>query len=230
MRDKRIPPNVVPARERIPLTAMRLFAQQGFHNTSIREIARAACVNVAAISYHFGGKAGLYRAILDTMREHHSTHHSGFDRPGYTLRQSLTALYGQMLRPLGSEDAAWLRKRLWLWEMLEPTDVCRTVVNRAIGPEHDALAWLLARHFGLPVPDDGLHVLAICIASLPLALMAASGSGSVIARSLLAGPDPFGPWIERFTCSAEAMIAAERQSRETKMPSARRQDMAARVF
>jgi len=41
-----------------------LFARHGFEGTRVEQIARKARVNKAMISYHFGGKAGLYRAIL----------------------------------------------------------------------------------------------------------------------------------------------------------------------
>jgi len=38
---------------------LHLFGRQGFGSTSIRQIAARAGANVAAIAYHFGGKAGL---------------------------------------------------------------------------------------------------------------------------------------------------------------------------
>ena len=41
-----------------------LFARHGFEGTRVEQIARKARVNKAMINYHFGGKAGLYRAIL----------------------------------------------------------------------------------------------------------------------------------------------------------------------
>src|SRR5688500_16766581 len=50
-------------RERLLLAALRLFAHQGYAKTSTRELAEAASVNIAAISYYFGDKAGLYRAV-----------------------------------------------------------------------------------------------------------------------------------------------------------------------
>lgn len=43
----------------------QLFASRGYSATGIRDIAAAADVNIALISYHFGGKAGLYDAILE---------------------------------------------------------------------------------------------------------------------------------------------------------------------
>jgi TetR/AcrR family transcriptional regulator len=41
-----------------------IFARHGFEGTRVEQIARKARVNKAMINYHFGGKAGLYRAIL----------------------------------------------------------------------------------------------------------------------------------------------------------------------
>lgn len=43
--------------------AEKLFAQRGFGAVALREIARAAGVNVGSITYHFGDKLGLLEAI-----------------------------------------------------------------------------------------------------------------------------------------------------------------------
>lgn len=45
--------------------AERLFAQNGYAETSIRDIAREASMNSAMISYYFGSKEKLVKAILD---------------------------------------------------------------------------------------------------------------------------------------------------------------------
>ena len=52
-------------REAILEAAMRGFGAKGFEATGIREIAAAAGCNVAAISYHFGGKEGLRAACAE---------------------------------------------------------------------------------------------------------------------------------------------------------------------
>ncbi len=51
-------------RQRLLDAAERLFAENGFDQTSVREITAEAGVNVAAINYHFGGKDNLYREVF----------------------------------------------------------------------------------------------------------------------------------------------------------------------
>ena len=50
-------------------TATPLFADNGLAGVSVRELAQAAGANVAAVSYHFGGKEGLYHAVLEYQFE-----------------------------------------------------------------------------------------------------------------------------------------------------------------
>lgn len=44
--------------------AEQLFSQQGFTQTSMREITAAANVNLASVNYHFGSKKNLIQAVL----------------------------------------------------------------------------------------------------------------------------------------------------------------------
>lgn len=41
-----------------------LFAARGLHGVSIRELSQAAGASISMISYYFGGKEGLYAAVL----------------------------------------------------------------------------------------------------------------------------------------------------------------------
>jgi len=50
--------------DRILDTAERLFAEAGFHATSLRQITQAADVNLAAVNYHFGSKQALTLAVF----------------------------------------------------------------------------------------------------------------------------------------------------------------------
>ena len=52
------------ARARLIDVAIKLFAEKGYEGTSVRDLATAAGVNVAAVSYHFGSKDALYTEAL----------------------------------------------------------------------------------------------------------------------------------------------------------------------
>jgi len=51
-------------RENIIASAVPLFAAKGLNGVSVRDLARTAGVNLSMISYYFGGKEGLYAAVL----------------------------------------------------------------------------------------------------------------------------------------------------------------------
>lgn len=57
---------------RIIATALRIFGEHGYDQTSTRKIAAEAGVNPPALQYYFGGKEGLHRAcaqfIIDRVR------------------------------------------------------------------------------------------------------------------------------------------------------------------
>lgn len=53
------------AREAIQDAARRLFAEQGFPGTSLRQVAAAAGVDVRLVSHYFGSKAGLFAAAFE---------------------------------------------------------------------------------------------------------------------------------------------------------------------
>uniref|UniRef100_A0A831XGE8 TetR/AcrR family transcriptional regulator n=1 Tax=Geobacter metallireducens TaxID=28232 RepID=A0A831XGE8_GEOME len=51
-------------RSQLLAAAIPLFAAKGLSGINVRAIARAAGVNPSQISYHFGGKEGLYAAVI----------------------------------------------------------------------------------------------------------------------------------------------------------------------
>ncbi|MGD8191136.1 TetR family transcriptional regulator [Brevibacillus ginsengisoli] len=52
---------------RILQAAKKLFARQGYEGTTVRQICEAAGVNVALVSYHFGGKEKVFYTLVDTF-------------------------------------------------------------------------------------------------------------------------------------------------------------------
>jgi len=81
--------------------AVQLFAQKGYDGATLKEIADRARANVALISYHFGGKEGLYREILESLVQ---------DRLSATER---------MLRPVSSEEEFKIHLKLFIEELIQ---------------------------------------------------------------------------------------------------------------
>lgn len=49
---------------RILQAAKKLFAQQGFNATTVRQICEEAGANVSLVSYYFGGKDKVFEALF----------------------------------------------------------------------------------------------------------------------------------------------------------------------
>jgi AcrR family transcriptional regulator len=58
-------------KQKIIDAATMLFAQKGYHAVGIREITRTADVNIAMVNYHFGGKLGILKEIINRAFEKH---------------------------------------------------------------------------------------------------------------------------------------------------------------
>lgn len=56
-------------RQRVLDTALQLFTERGYFNTSIHDIRRAADVSIGAIYHHFGNKESLAKSLYDHLLE-----------------------------------------------------------------------------------------------------------------------------------------------------------------
>jgi len=54
-------------RARIQSVALRLFADQGYESTSMRQISEQLGITKAALYYHFTSKEAIVRALIETM-------------------------------------------------------------------------------------------------------------------------------------------------------------------
>jgi AcrR family transcriptional regulator len=61
--------DTVETRLKIAEAAIYLFTSQGFKGTTVRQIAKKAGVNLALISYHYGGKKGLLEELITSFFE-----------------------------------------------------------------------------------------------------------------------------------------------------------------
>lgn len=85
--------------------AFDLFAQNGFHGTSLRDISAQSGVNVALVSRYFSSKQGLYQAcfasIYEQIQSHQDILHALFSQGAYsTLIQEAFHFAKQHTTPL----------------------------------------------------------------------------------------------------------------------------------
>ncbi|KPF68793.1 hypothetical protein IP84_08525 [beta proteobacterium AAP99] len=193
--------------------ATRIFSVKGFAGASTREICDAAGVNLSAIRYYFGDKAGLYRAVLERPIGEMTAAFAGFDASHLSLEQAMRML----LRPfVEMSDNAQLEAqvmRLHLREMLEPSDIFREVVGQAIVPAHMAMCAVLARHSGAREIDDDIHQLAFALVAMAHDYCMSREFMNMLAPGVLGRPDAVERIVDRLVGYAEALVAAERARR-----------------
>jgi AcrR family transcriptional regulator len=135
-------------RERILKAAVPLFARHGYAGASVRAIVARARVNQAAINYHFGGKEGLYQAVLASafaaltrVGELDAATLAGLPR-----EEALRRFVRGQLRPLAARDEVGRYLQIFNWETVQPTPVFRRFLARDAAP-FLALATGLVRRF-----------------------------------------------------------------------------------
>lgn len=201
-------------RQRLLQAGLRLFAQQGFSKTSTRELAEAAQVNVAAISYYFGDKAGLYRAVfLEPMGGSPDGDLARYTDPALSLAQALRGFYAGFVEPLMQGDKVRLCMKLHFREMLEPTGLWPYGAAHGIKPLHDGLVRVLCRHLGVApaaaAADADMQRLALSLAGLGVHLHVGYDMSEILAPGLMNGPAQLDTWSDRLVMFGLAMVQAE---------------------
>ena len=204
----------IEARQCLLLTALRLFSEKGFAKTSIRNIAEAAGVNLASISYYFGDKAGLYTAAFTEPMGNCRQDIALYDQPHFSLRQSLQGFIASFLEPMKEGERVQQCMRLHFREMLEPTGIWADEIEYGIKPAHAALVAVLRRHLGIEQADDDLHRLAFGISGLAVHLYMTRDLVQAIRPGLLDGPRSIDSWAAQMVDQAEAMVALEAARRK----------------
>jgi AcrR family transcriptional regulator len=162
-------------RQRLIDAAARLFADKGFQNVTVREICKASSANVAAVNYHFGDKAGLYRAVvtfaMDVMRETNEMSQRAGDglSPEEQIRSFVRVFVSRLI---GDGPNTWIH-RLMAREMEHPTEALDLVMTHIVRPRLEYLSAVAGQVMNLPADDPRVRR---CIASLQMqCLMAARG-------------------------------------------------------
>ena len=203
----------VEARNRLLDAALALFAEKGFAKTSTREIALAAQINIASISYYFGDKAGLYKAVFTDPRNNPTVPPDQIDNPNHPLKWALNNLMRSFVEPLKQGHLIQQCMKLHFREMLEPTGIWQEEVDGHIKPAHDALVAALCRHLSIAKPDDEIHRLAMAISGLGVMLHICTDVTAAVRPTLIASHAALDVYCDRLVDYAIALTAAEGQRR-----------------
>jgi TetR/AcrR family transcriptional regulator, regulator of cefoperazone and chloramphenicol sensitivity len=143
-------------KQRLLASASALFAEHGFHGTTMRDIAARAGVNLASSNYHYGSKKALYLAVLRSqfaevralLARRRATRSAGelARLPRATLVALLQARARTMLDLLLGPPPG-LHGTLMLREMTDPSEALPVIVEEFISPmlrETEALVAQLA--------------------------------------------------------------------------------------
>lgn len=97
------------AKDRLLDIAEKMFSENGFDATSVRDLTTAANCNIAAVNYHFGGKEGLYkemfrRHLTIVFGQHRKRIDKVMNSPEPTLEKLLRAVTTTSLEKLTAGD------------------------------------------------------------------------------------------------------------------------------
>ena len=110
--------------------AMTIFAEKGYDGGSVRLITQKAKANQAAITYHFGGKDGLYREVL-LRALHVFDEYSLIDEAALEdmdRNEAMRLFLRQQLTPLVKRNELSRALRLFNWEILQRTAIFQEVI------------------------------------------------------------------------------------------------------
>lgn len=131
---------------RIIKAATGLFARHGHRAVALKDVAREARVNGAAVNYHFGDKSILYRAVIDQCLKQRETA-APIDETGWlTLspEDRLRNFISVMMEQLLNEQAATPVSQIMVWEAVDPTPEFKKMVDRLPGRQLkilDSIVW-----------------------------------------------------------------------------------------
>jgi AcrR family transcriptional regulator len=141
-------------RARVLRAATELFAERGFHGTTIRDVAARAGANVASGHYHFGSKRDLYVEVLRATfaevrgilaRAGAQPEPAALDRMSHAeLEALLERRIGVMLTNLLGPPPS-LHGSLMQREMLDPSDALPIVIAEFIEPTIEETATIVQR-------------------------------------------------------------------------------------
>lgn len=146
------------ARGKLLEAGLQCFADRGLEGVTIREIARISGQNSAAIAYYFGGKEGLYRAVLDAVMRFFQNQvleaeaiWKAMQDPAFGPLQAtatLKRLQRNFAQGILTDAKAAQFAMLMVREQTQPTGAFEDLYRKTVEPLHRLISHILARITG----------------------------------------------------------------------------------
>lgn len=127
--------------------AAEAFARHGYAGTRVRDIVRAADVNLASVNYYFGGKEGLYAATLKELAAHRLADFPAApgaprsEKPEEALHRQVSSLLDRFVQGRSQTNLG----RILAHESMNPTAYFDVLVTEIVRPELEALRGIVAQ-------------------------------------------------------------------------------------
>lgn len=137
-------------RLRLLEVAGRLFAEKGLARTLSKEICHGAGANMAAVNYHFGGREGLYEAVLiEAHRQLVSFDElDSIGRTGGSPEEKVVAILRLLIANTAHPKSSW-GVRVIIRELMSPTPHAPAFVRNAIAPKARIVMRIIGEALGL---------------------------------------------------------------------------------
>lgn len=203
-------------RQQLLEVAGRVFAERGYVYATSKEICEQANANIAAVNYHFGGKDGLYAAVLeeaharlvsiDIVTEITQSKGSAADK----LRMLLRKIVGEVAK---RDSGAW-ELRVLSRELLAPTSLMDGMMRNQVLPKAKLVTGMIGDILGVPATHPAVSRSTVSIMGPCLILLIANPDWQKkIFPSLLTDPDTLVDHMVAFALGGLQAIASELRTR-----------------
>lgn len=144
-------------------SAGRLIAKHGYAGTTSKMICEEAHINAAAVNYHFGGRDGLYVAVLEEVHKHLlnmdylNALYNSPDNPQAKLEQVLDTLIAAIY-----SNEKW-HARVWAQEIVNPSPFISQILTSKAAPKFMVLSHIFSAATGLPIGDAKLYICMLAV-------------------------------------------------------------------
>ncbi len=203
-------------RNKLIHAAIERFGKRGFDAVGTREIAAAAGTPMSSITYHFGGKEGLYLAaaehIFDHLQNHVAPRAADMPAPDVSDAERMDAICAS-LRRMGEfmlgEDSAHFALFIGR-EQQDPTPAVLDMMRERVVPMMFGLATqvrLLRPHLS----KDEAKAVAVYIFGMAITLRHARASLELLLGPAQLDGDTKAMLLDQLEQSARAVLAGGRQ-------------------